>query len=117
MKYDITLCDNYGLYQSGKAIHDEKEEELTYCPFAKSDYDSFKVQESSLHNYSDYPVRWYHMFGEEYYNLAICVWHPRVKEITFHNNAKCEVVITVSGYNVVTIPVGGSATVKWRDDR
>lgn len=114
MKYEINLCDNYGLYQSGKAIYDGKEEDLTYCPLAKSDYDSFKVQEKSC-EISDFPVRWYHMYGDEYYNLAICVWHPRVKEITFYNNSKCEIVITVSGYNVKTIPIGDSYTVKWSD--
>lgn len=112
MKYDINLCDEYGLYQSGTAEHDGMVEPLTYWPHTNNYYDSFKVQEASC-TISDYPVRWYHMYGDDYYNLAICAWMPRVEEITFHNNAKKDVELTVSGMRAAMIPVGGSFTVKW----
>ena len=51
-------------------------------------------QEKSSDN-DHFPLRWYHMYSEEYHNLAIYVWDERVHQIMFTNNSAKDVSITL----------------------
>lgn len=109
MIYEIILCDEYGLFESGTAVLGDGTREPLIYEYSKSValYDGFMMQETSQED-EIYPLRWHHLLHEAYHELAIYAWCDKVHQIVFTNNSSKDVVITLDGCEKMHLEPGKS---------